>query len=112
MADMTEEQRKQNRAEHQQIVTERLLKLTPYGNALADAKARQQKQGGSMTEEQANVVAEALGGDVWNSGGDVLLVTMQRADGKVVAISSDVVCVYDSMEDLQSAEPKESIVLH
>jgi len=65
-----------------------------------------------MDEEQANAVAEALGGDTWQSGGDIWLVLFRRADGKLVALSDDTVCEYGSEEDLAESRPRVSIVLH
>ncbi len=64
-----------------------------------------------MNETEADAVAAALGGDVWNSGGEMYLVILRRADGRVVAIGGDSVCVYASDEALQTEAPIESIVL-
>ena len=64
-----------------------------------------------MNENQAEVVAEALGGDVWNSGGEMYLAILRRTDGRVVAISGESVCVYASEDALQSEQPLESIIL-
>ncbi len=64
-----------------------------------------------MNEEQADAVAAALGGEAWNSGGGTYLVVLHRSDGKVVAISAEVVCVYADDDALQTDEPIESVVL-
>ena len=65
-----------------------------------------------MEEEQANAVADALGGDAWNSGGDMWLVVLRRADGKIVAISGDSVCEYVSEDAFEDANATSMIVLH
>jgi hypothetical protein len=64
-----------------------------------------------MDEIQAEAVAKALGGDIWNSGGEMYLVILRRSDGRVVAISDESVCVYASEDALQSAQPLESTIL-
>lgn len=47
-----------------------------------------------MEEHEAQAIADALGGDMWQTGGDIWIVVWHRADGKVVAISGDAVCLY------------------
>ena len=47
-----------------------------------------------MTEEQANMVASVLGGDVWQSGGGIWLVVIHRSDGVIVTISDEVICEF------------------
>jgi len=47
-----------------------------------------------MNEKQAKAVAGALGGDSWQSGGGVWLVTLHRADGRIIVISDDAICLY------------------
>jgi hypothetical protein len=64
-----------------------------------------------MTEEQATAVADALGGETWQSGGDIWLVLLQRADGKVTAISEDIVCEYENEESLHMGTASLSIPL-
>jgi hypothetical protein len=39
-----------------------------------------------MNETQAETVAEALGGDIWNSGGEMYLVILRRKSFTVIAI--------------------------
>jgi hypothetical protein len=63
-----------------------------------------------MEEEQAIAVARALGGDVWQSGGDIWLVIFRRADGHVVVLSDEAVCEY-SNEEVMGEQPSSSIVL-
>jgi hypothetical protein len=64
------------------------------------------------TAEQATIVAEALGGEEWDSGGGVWLIVFHRQDGRVVAISDEVVCEYKNEEALQTGKPSQSIMLH
>ena len=47
-----------------------------------------------MDEAQATAVADALGGETWQSGGDIWLVLLHRQDGRLVVISDEVVCEY------------------
>jgi hypothetical protein len=51
-----------------------------------------------MEEEQATAIAEALGAEAWQSGGDIWLVLVHRRDGHLVVISDEVVCEYESQE--------------
>jgi hypothetical protein len=64
-----------------------------------------------MDEKQAGAVAEGLGGETWQSGGGIWLVIFRRSDGRVVAISDDVVCEYESEEALETGEAAASILL-
>ncbi len=65
-----------------------------------------------MSEEQAAAVAEALGGQPWQSGGDIWLVIFERNDGKLVAISDEVVCEYKNQDALEVGSPDVSLCLH
>ena len=47
-----------------------------------------------MNREQARTVAEALGGEAWHSGGNIWLVRFNAADGRLVAVSEEMVCEY------------------
>ena len=58
-----------------------------------------------MDEEKAEMLAKLLDGETWNSGGDIWLVILRRADGKVVAISDEVVAEYADEEALGAGEP-------
>jgi len=64
-----------------------------------------------MDETKAKQLAELLGGEPWQSGGDIWLVVIRRADGKVVAISDEVVCEYADETALEGGEPDNSINL-
>ena len=65
-----------------------------------------------MNEDQANVIAEALGGDAWNSGGDIWLVRIERTDGKLVVLSDEVVCEYANEDAFDANNPTNSILFH
>ena len=47
-------------------------------------------------QRQAEMVAEAMGGEAWQSGGDIWLVLLWRQDGRLVVISGDVICEYEN----------------
>lgn len=64
-----------------------------------------------MDEAKAEVLAKLLGGEIWQSGGDVWLVLIRRTDGKIVAISDEVVCEYADEEALRTGEPGVAIGL-
>ena len=58
-----------------------------------------------MDEEKAEALAKLLGGETWNSGGDIWLVILKRSDGKIVAISDELVAEYADEEALGAGEP-------
>ena len=58
-----------------------------------------------MDEAKAEALAKLLGGDIWQSGGDIWLVILRRSDGKVVAISDELVAEYADEESLGAGEP-------
>lgn len=65
-----------------------------------------------MNEQQARAVAEALGGETWQSGGDIWLVLLRRSDGTLVVISDEVVCAYENEAAFEESQPRASIILH
>jgi hypothetical protein len=65
-----------------------------------------------MNEQQAQAIADALGGETWQSGGDIWLVTLRRNDGKVVVISDDAICLYADDEAFDAGQALQSIELH
>lgn len=65
-----------------------------------------------MDEDKAKQLAELLDGDVWDSGFGTWLVVKERSsDGKIVAFSDEVVCVYADHDELQTGQPEESITI-
>lgn len=64
-----------------------------------------------MDEIQATKIAEILGGEIWQSGGDIWLVVMRRKDGHIVVISDDAICEYMSETDFENSKANKSILL-
>lgn len=64
-----------------------------------------------MDEEKAEALAKLLGGETWQSGGDIWLVILKRSDGKIVAISDELVAEYADEEALDEGEPGTTILL-
>ena len=65
-----------------------------------------------MDEQEAQAVAHALGDRTWNSGGEIWLVVFDRSDGKVLALSEEVVCEYQNMDELQGGSAAFVMPLH
>jgi len=65
-----------------------------------------------MNEEQAKVVAEALGGESWQSGGGIMLIQFSRKDGRLVVLSDECVCEYASDEAFEENKADAVIFLH
>ncbi len=70
------------------------------------------KEGKIMNEEQANSIANTLGGRVWQSGGGIWLVLFEKADGKLVVVSDEAICEYLSQAEFDRSKPCQSILLH
>ena len=64
-----------------------------------------------MDEDQATAIANALGGETWQSGGDIWLVLVKRSDGHVVVISDEVICEYDSEQAFENGRSSKAINL-
>ena len=64
-----------------------------------------------MDEEKAEALAKLLGGETWQSGGDIWLVILKRSDGKIVAISDELVAEYADETDLALGGPSAQILL-
>jgi hypothetical protein len=65
-----------------------------------------------MNEQQAQAIADALGGETWQSGGDIWLVILRRADEKVVVISDDAICLYANDDAFDAGEAEQTIGFH
>lgn len=65
-----------------------------------------------MSERQAGIVAKAIGGVVWQSGGGIWLAMLRRKDGGVIVFSGDAVCEYGCEEDFERAQSKKTILLN
>ena len=64
-----------------------------------------------MEEEKAVAIADALGGDAWQSGGDIWLVLLRRPDGHLVVISDEIICEYESQEAFDNSKSIKAINL-
>ena len=64
-----------------------------------------------MDESQATKITEILGGETWQSGGDIWLVIIHRKDSHIVVISDDAICEYTSEEEFEKAKACTSILL-
>ena len=64
-----------------------------------------------MDETIAKQLAAIIGGDPWQSGGDLWLVVIRRPDGRVVTVSDEVVCEYSDDEAMVRGESANSITL-
>jgi len=80
------------------------------GFSSADAtKADEGLQG--LNELTAPMVASALNGDAWQSGGGIWLIVKRTTDGRVVTISPEVVNEYANEEAFEEDRPKSSLVM-
>lgn len=64
-----------------------------------------------MKEENAMAVADALGGETWQSGGGIWLVLKRTANGRVISFSDEVVIEYESEKAFENDQQKASIVI-
>lgn len=64
-----------------------------------------------MDERRATALAEALGGETWQSGGDICLVILRGSDGRLVVVSDDVVCEYADAKASDNSEASKTIYL-
>lgn len=51
-----------------------------------------------MDQRTAEQLAVIVGGEAWQSGGGMYLVTVNRDDGSLIVFSSDAICEYESDE--------------
>lgn len=65
----------------------------------------------TMTEKKAVTLAKAFGGESWQSGGEIWLVLRKRQDGKIVAISDELVCEYEDEDAFERSEVWNSILI-
>jgi hypothetical protein len=65
----------------------------------------------NMDEAAAKVLAAAIGGEEWQSGGGVYIVALKRPDGSVVVFSDDLVAEYADDEAFEASSPATSILL-
>jgi len=60
---------------------------------------------------QAEAVAQAFGGEAWQSGGQIWLVLLRRSDGRLVVISDEAVCEYENREAFDDGKPNLAVRL-
>jgi hypothetical protein len=65
-----------------------------------------------MNEYQARQIAEALSGEIWQSGGGIWLVLLRQGNSKLVVISDEAVCEYDDEQHFEESKPAKAILLH
>lgn len=99
-------------------VLERLLRATaPSAESSNPAAPRQRrrremKRGKlTMDEKRANLIAQALRAEAWQSGGGIWLVIRRREDGHLVVISEDTINEYESEEAFEASEAANFILL-
>ncbi len=63
-----------------------------------------------MTEKQAETLAAIVGGEAWQSGGGVWLVTLHTSADKFVVFSGDAVCEYDDEEAFDESKPPTRLI--
>lgn len=65
----------------------------------------------NLTESEVQRLAAVLGGEVWDSGGGVELIVIERPDGRVVAVSDEAVGEYADLDALTGGQqPLNSIL--
>ena len=64
-----------------------------------------------MNEMQANSLANIVGGEAWQSGGGVWLVTLDREDDHIIVFSGDAVCEYESDDAFNDGRASNTIVM-
>ncbi|MCW5762597.1 MAG: hypothetical protein KIT88_05070 [Phycisphaeraceae bacterium] len=59
-----------------------------------------------MDEQTAQKLAAIVGGESWQSGGGIHLVTVRRDDGSMVVFSDEAICEYESEEAFENADAR------
>ena len=78
--------------------------------AVADTVQARTEAG--LTERTAGLIAHALGGRSWQSGGGTWLVLLNsRHNNHLIAISEDVICAYADQKALERNDPLQAIQL-
>lgn len=65
-----------------------------------------------MDERTAEQLAALLGGEAWQSGGGIYVVTVNRDDGTLVVFSGDAVCEYENDEAFNLGRATKTICLN
>lgn len=64
-----------------------------------------------MDERTAEQLAVLVGGEAWQSGGGVYVVTVNRDDGSLVVFSGDAICEYSNDEAFDAGTASKTILL-
>lgn len=65
-----------------------------------------------MDERTAEQLAVLVGGEAWQSGGGIYVVTVARDDGSLVVFSGDAICEYPNDEAFDAGTASKTIVLN
>lgn len=65
-----------------------------------------------MDERTAGQLAVIAGGEAWQSGGGIWLVTVNRDDGSLVVFSGDAICEYENDEAFDASRASNTILLN
>lgn len=65
-----------------------------------------------MDERTAEQLASIVGGEAWQSGGGIWLVTVNRDDGSLVVFSGDAICEYESDEAFDASRASKTLLLN
>lgn len=64
-----------------------------------------------MDERTAEQLSAIVGGEAWQSGGGIWLVTATRDDGSFVVFSGDAICEYENDEAFDAGRAAKTILL-
>lgn len=64
-----------------------------------------------MDERTAEQLSVVVGGEAWQSGGGIYLVTVTREDGSLVVFSADSICEYENEEAFDAGRASKTILL-
>ncbi|MBK9126371.1 MAG: hypothetical protein IPM13_01020 [Phycisphaerales bacterium] len=64
-----------------------------------------------MDQRTAEQLASIVGGEAWQSGGGIWLVTVNRDDGSLVVFSGDAICEYENDEAFDAGRAFKTILL-
>ncbi|HKQ49896.1 MAG TPA: hypothetical protein VJZ71_17615 [Phycisphaerae bacterium] len=64
-----------------------------------------------MDERTAEQLAAIVGGEAWQSGGGIYLVTVNRDEGSLVVFSGDAICEYENDEAFDASRASKTILL-
>jgi hypothetical protein len=64
-----------------------------------------------MEERTAEQLAAIVGGEAWQSGGGIYLVTVTRDNGSLVVFTSDAISEYENEEAFDAGQASKSILI-